>query len=260
MNKILITGGNGHLGKQVVDSLLLKGYNPDVLTTKTILSESNRLRFFTGDLVENKGLKEATERADVIIHCASNPRSFHETDIIGTKNLLETVDKNVTKHFIYISIVGIDKSDYPYYAAKLEVENIITKSGIPFTILRTTQFHDFVFNLIKTLEEQNSENDGFMKIPSEMKFQSVAIHEVADLLVSLALEAPKGLLADFGGPEVLSLEKMVESYLKINQKNSEIRLVESEDIRHNLFTTGINLCPNHNLGKQTWETFLTKKL
>ncbi|WPO77872.1 SDR family oxidoreductase [Flavobacterium sp. KACC 22761] len=259
MNKILITGGNGHLGKYIVDSLLSKGYNPSVLTTQTILSESNRVQFFTGDLVENKGLQEATEGADVIIHCASNPRNFQQTDIKGTKNLLEAIDKNATKHFIYISIVGIDKSDYPYYGAKLEVEKSIINSGIPFTILRTTQFHDFVFNLLKTLEEQNSGNEGFIEIPSGLKFQSIAVNEVADLLISLALEKPKGLLEDCGGPEVFSFEEMVASYLKINRKNRQIKLLESEDIRHKLFTTGINLCPNQKLGKQTWEEFLIQK-
>jgi len=260
MSKVLVTGGNGHLGKHIVSSLPSKGYHPAVLTTRTIHSESSQVQFFTGDLFENKGLKEATVGAEVIIHCASNPRNFKQIDIEGTKNLLDAIDKNVTKHFIYISIVGIDKSDYPYYGAKLEVEDIIAKSGIPFTILRTTQFHDFVFNMIKTLEDQNSENEDFMIIPSGIKFQSIAVHEVADLLVSFALEKPKGLLEDCGGPEVFSFEKMVESYLGINQKNKGIKLVESEDVRHKLFMTGINLCPNQNLGKETWEEFLNKKV
>ncbi|MBO9584357.1 MAG: NmrA family NAD(P)-binding protein [Flavobacterium sp.] len=205
-------------------------------------------------MVENLGLKEAAEGAEVIIHCASNPRNFQQTDIRGTKNLLDAVDKNAIKHFIYISIVGIHKSDYPYYQAKLEVENAIAKSGIPFTILRTTQFHDFVFNIIKGLDQNAKSN--FVTIPSKIRFQSVAVQEVAALLASLALESPKGLMEDFGGPEVLHFEEMAKAYLEATQNTKNLKLKEPEDIRHKLFTTGVNLCPEKNLGKQTWQEYV----
>ncbi len=258
MNKVLVTGGNVNLGKHVVEVLLKKGLETAVLTTKTNNASQNEVQFFTGNLFENIGLKEAAENVEVIIHCASNPRSFLETDIIGTTNLLNAVDRNSIKHFIYISIVGIDKSDYPYYQGKFEVENIIANSGIPFTILRTTQFHDFVLNMIKTLDQ--SEASDSIKIPSGLRFQSVAIKEVAELLVSLSLEESKGLIEDFGGPEILHLEEMTKSYLEAIKSNKLIKLEKSEDIRHKLFTTGVNLCPENHSGKQTWKEYLTKAL
>lgn len=254
MNKILVTGGNGHLGKYIVDILLEKGLKTAVLTTQTNNSVQNNLEFFKGDLFENYGLKEAAAGAEVIIHCASNPRNFQQTDIEGTKNLLEAIDQKTIKHFIYISIVGIDKSDYPYYQGKLAVENSIANSGIPFTILRTTQFHDFVLNMIKALENQSKEYD-VMKIPSGLRFQSVAVQEVASLLAVLALESPKGVMEDFGGPEVLHFEEMVETYFKINKSNKKLELEQPEDIRHKLFTTGVYLCPENNFGKQTWKEY-----
>jgi len=258
MNKVLVTGGNGNLGKHVVEVLLNKGIRTAVLTTKKSNVTLNNLQFFTGDLLENIGLKEATAGVEGIIHCASNPRNFLETDIVGTTNLLNALDRNSIKHFIYISIVGIDKSDYPYYQGKLEVENIIANSGIPFTILRTTQFHDFVLNMIKTLDQ--SEASDSIKIPSGLRFQSVAIQEVAELLVSLSLEESKGLIEDFGGPEILHLEEMTKFYLEAIKSNKLITLEEPEDIRHKLFTTGVNLCPENHSGKQTWKKYLTKAL
>ncbi|WP_289057222.1 NAD(P)H-binding protein [uncultured Flavobacterium sp.] len=254
MNKVLVTGGNGNLGKYVVEALLKKEIKTVVLTTKTSITTQNNIQFFTGDLLENIGLKEAAEDVEVIIHCASNPRNFLQTDIEGTKNLLNAVDRNSIKHFIYISIVGIDKSDYPYYQAKLQVENIVANSGIPFTILRTTQFHDFVLNMIKTLD-QNGKSDS-ITIPSGLRFQSVAVQEVAELLASIALEQSKGLIKDFGGPEVLHFEEMTKSYLETIQSDKDIVLEIPEDIRHKLFTTGVNLCPENNAGKQTWKEYL----
>ncbi|MBL0739524.1 NmrA family NAD(P)-binding protein [Flavobacterium sp. GN10] len=255
MNKILVTGGNGHLGKYIVNALLEKGFKTAVLTTQTNNSVQNNIEFFTGDLFENHGLKEATAGAEVVIHCASNPRNFQQIDIEGTKNLLQAIDRNSIKHFIYISIVGIDKSDYPYYQGKLEVENIIANSGVPFTILRTTQFHDFVLNMIKALESQSAEFDS-ITIPSGLRFQSVAVQEVAALLASLVFEFPKGLMRDFGGPEVLHLEEMIQTYFEVIQNNKNLTLNKPEDIRHKLFTTGINLCPENNGGKQTWKEYL----
>jgi len=255
MNKILVTGGNGHLGKYIVDILLEKGFKTSVLTTQANNCVKNNLEFFTGDLFKNFGLKEAAAGAEIVIHCASNPRNFQQTDIEGTKNLLQALDSNSIKHFIYISIVGIDQSDYPYYQGKLEVENSIANSGIPFTILRTTQFHDFVLTMIKALESQSVESD-VMTIPSGLRFQSVAVQEVAALLASLAFESPKGLMRDFGGPKVLHLEEMIQIYFEIIQSNKNLALKEPEDIRHRLFTTGINLCPENNSGKQTWEDYL----
>ncbi len=257
MNKILVTGGNGHLGKYVVSALIEKGFQTAVLTTQANCEVRNDVEFFTGDLAQNLRLKEAAKGVEVIIHCASNPKNSQQADINGTKNLLDAVDKNTIKHFIYISIVGIHKSDYPYYQAKLEVENAIAKSGIPFTILRSTQFHDFVFNIIKGLD-QNAESNS-ITIPSKMRFQSVAVHEVAELLASLALESPKGLMEDFGGPEVLHFEEMAKTYFQVTQNTKKLKLKEPKDIRHKLFTTGINLCPDNNFGKQTWHEYVIKR-
>ena len=254
MGKVLVTGGNGHLGKYVVDVLLEKGFKTAVLTTRTNISDEREIEFFTGDLIENHGLKAAAAGVEVIIHCASNPQNFNEADIAGTKNLLNAIDRNSIKHFIYISIVGIDKSDYPYYQGKLEVENAIAKSNIPFTIARPTQFHDLVLNMIKTLD-QSTDKDA-ITIPSGLRFQSVAVQEVAEMLVGIALESPSGRRADFGGPEIFRFEEMVKTYLEVIQSDKKIQLEEPLDIRHQLFTTGINLCPDASFGKELWKEYL----
>ena len=257
MNTILITGGTGHLGRKVVRSLITKGCKVRVLSTKTGLHDKHgNVTYYTGNLSENTGLKEAVDGVDTIIHCASNPKNFQQADVEGTKNLLKAIAGNSIKHFVYISIVGIDKSSFPYYQAKLEIEKMLSGSGLPCTIVRTTQFHHFVLNRIQDLISENAGNKSVLKIPQGLKFQSISTHEVADLLAELSLQTPKGLLPDFGGPEVLSFEDMTAEYLEAFQLHRKIQPEATDNICHEVFRSGINLCPGNTFGKQTWEMFL----
>lgn len=255
MDKILITGGTGHLGQKVAGSHLFNNREIRILSTKTISSHTKNITYYKANLASNTQLKRAINGVDTIIHCASNPKNFEQVDIEGTKNLLKAIDSRNIRHFIYISIVGINKSSYPYYKAKLEVENLLSASGLPYTIVRTTQFHNFVLSMIQNLI--NSSNDkSILKIPKGLKFQSIATQEVAELLAKTSLEQPKGLLPDFGGAQILSFEEMAACYLKQFQLQYQLKTEITNDTRHELFKSGINLCPDYTFGKETWNTFL----
>jgi uncharacterized protein YbjT (DUF2867 family) len=257
MKKILITGGTGNLGKQVVDLLLPhKEFEVSILSSRANAHSPGNLKIFKGDLAHNIGLANATENAEIIIHCASDARNFKQVDIDGTHNLLSSLNKKI-RHFIYISIVGVDKTNYPYYQAKHQVEKMIAGSGIPYTILRTTQFHSFVLAMLQPFVENKA--NGVVKIPKGMKFQSVDIKEVAQKLVELSLEEASGLLPEFGGPEILSFEKMSRIYLDIMKLKSIIEPADFEGVRYELFRTGVNLCRDNLFGKVTWQVYLKDK-
>ncbi|HUZ58534.1 MAG TPA: NAD(P)H-binding protein [Hanamia sp.] len=256
MKKVLVTGGTGTLGSEVVKQLLFQQYHTSVLTSRQNPSLPQGCRICNGDLAKNTGLREALQNADIVIHCASNPKSPLETDVRGTRNLMDAIDKNKTHHFIYISIVGIDKSNYPYYKAKSVVEKIIEESGIPFTILRTTQFHNLVLSLIQSFEN----NDGTILVPSGLRFQSIDVSEVAGYLVAIAKEKPGGLLPDRGGPEILTIEEMTKDYLDFLGRQDALHIKPLESERFDLFRSGINLCPYNKSGKITWKEFLLKQL
>lgn len=256
MNRILVTGGTGNLGSQVVDYLLKQHDNVTILTSRNDVRSRENVLMIRGDLESGDGLLSATAEADMIIHCASNPKRVEQVDIDGTRNLLRSISRERTQHFLYISIVGVDKANYAYYRAKYAVEEIIAKSGIPFTILRTTQFHGFVLNLLQSF--MNEQPGGMMTIPAGMKFQSVDIREVARRLTGL-LREPSGLLPDFGGPEVLSFEDMARSYLDFIKAGPKLQLEDSQSDRINLFRSGVNLCPGHADGKMTWQSFLEEQ-
>jgi uncharacterized protein YbjT (DUF2867 family) len=253
MRNILVTGGTGTLGKVVVNKLVNQNSKVSILSSKENVKFPNGVKLFTGNLETGDGLYEAIKDVEVIIHCASNSKNFQGVDIIGTKNLLGAINNKI-HHFIYISIVGIDKSDFPYYLAKLEVEEMIQKSGIPYSILRATQFHNLVLFLIKSFQVENGSS---IIVPERMKFQTIDIRDVADKLVKLAGENPMGKLSDLGGPQVLDLEEMTKIYLKsIKKEDIKVKFQQVESELYNVFKSGINLCPQNALGKITWEEFL----
>jgi uncharacterized protein YbjT (DUF2867 family) len=252
MKTILVTGGTGNLGQEVVNQLINKNYRVSILSSQQNPVFHQAVEIYKGDLGENTGLAEATADADIIIHCASSPKDPQKIDIEGTCNLLAAINKNKTQHFIYISIVGVDKSDYPYYQAKHKVEKMIAESGVPFSILRATQFHSFIYSIIKSF----ASDDKSIQVPQGMHFQSIELKEVAARLVKLAEDTPAGLLPDAGGPQVLSIEDMVLAYLKIKGLHQLSRPIPIANPRYNLFRSGVNLCPANTVGFIAWDEFL----
>ncbi|HEY5328100.1 MAG TPA: NAD(P)H-binding protein [Mucilaginibacter sp.] len=255
MKTILVTGGTGNLGKEVVHQLINKSYQVSILSSQQNLEFDKAVEIFKGDLGENTGLVEAMADADIIVHCASSPKDPQKIDIEGTGNLLAAIDKNKTRHFIYISIVGVDKSDYPYYQAKYKVEKMIAESGLPYSILRTTQFHSFIYNMIKSFVS----DDNSIQIPQGMRFQPIELKEVAVRIVQLVENGATGLLPHTGGPQVLSIEDMVLSYLNIFGLHQIFQPMPIGSPRYDLFRSGINLCPANAVGLTTWEEFLGRQ-
>jgi len=252
MKKVLVTGGTGILGSEVVKQLLSLNYGVCVLSSKKNPKVPEGVQLIHGDLVTGKGLKEATENTDIIIHCASNPKDTENVDIKGTQNLLQAIDKDITKHFIFISIINVDKSDYTYYKTKAQVEKMIAGSGIPFSILRTTQFHNYVLAIIKSLDKNNGE----IVIPDRMRFQSIDVSEAAALLVNLAGSSPVGLLAGTGGPQVLKFERMFKTYLKVLDRHNDLKTKPIEREEYDRYRSANNLWRSNPYGEINWENFL----
>jgi uncharacterized protein YbjT (DUF2867 family) len=257
MKNILVTGATGTLGRALIKQLLDQHFRVNALSSRQDPALPQEIKIYRGDLVTNSGLAEAVNNNEVIIHCASDPANHRQVDVIGTRNLLDAIGKKRGIHFIYISIVGVDKSDYPYYKTKKETEDMIREHGLPWSVLRTTQFHAFVLKFIGSF---NNGNEQLMTIPGGMRFQSVDLAEVAGRLTELIKEGPQGLLPAMGGPEVLSFEEMMEKYLQISGQNNMVQVRPLRAERYDLFRSGVNLCPEHAGGKITWEQYLRLSL
>lgn len=194
MGTILVTGGTGGLGRPTVSLLRAAGHDVRILSRRP--GEGH----IVGDLATGDGLTVALDGVDSVLHLATNRRK----DAAATSRLLSAA-KHV-KHVVFISIVGVEKIPYGYYRDKVACEALIADSGIPFTILRATQFHDFVGAFLHAQRRLP------VIVSLGVPVQTIAVEEVAERLVELAGSAPAGRVADIGGPQVTQLTELIAQW------------------------------------------------
>jgi uncharacterized protein YbjT (DUF2867 family) len=107
-----------------------------------------------------------------------------------------------------VSIVGIHQVPFAYYRSKLQAERIVAQSGVPYSILRATQFHSLIDGMLSGLARVPL----VMPVPAKFRFQSVDTGETAERLVRAVRDGPGGRLPDFGGPQVLTLGEMARTW------------------------------------------------
>ena len=153
---------------------------------------------------------------------------------------------------MFISIVGIDDHPYPYYRTKRDAERVIEGSDLPWTILRTTQFHGFVAWMLAGLARLP-----VLGVPKDVSVQPMAVQEAADRLVDAALGEPAGRLSDVGGPEVLSFEHLARTYLAARDRQRPVVGVPVPGAVGRALREGRHLCPDRAVGTITWKRFLS---
>jgi uncharacterized protein YbjT (DUF2867 family) len=191
---ILVTGGTGTLGRPTVAMLESAGHDVRILSRT-----AGAGRVF-GDLTTGTGLTDALAGVDTLLHLAT---SASRKDVAQTRRLVDAATAAGVTHIVYISIVGVDVVPYPYYQAKFACEQIVEASGVPYTILRATQFHDFVVMFIDLQRRLP------VILSLDVPDQPIAVDEVAARLVELVAAGPSGRVADIGGPEQLRLRDAI---------------------------------------------------
>ena len=209
--RVLVTGGTGNLGRALERSALAAGHIVRIMSRRPRPQSINNREWAQADVASGAGVREAVAGVDAILHAATDPRRAKEVDVNGTRHLVEAARASGITHLIYVSIVGIDEIPYSYYKRKREAEEIIRLSGVPHSILRATQFH----SLLHTLLSVAARVPMVLPLPTDFKFQSVAESEVAERLVRQLGERPSGRLADYGGPEVLTLGAMARTWMSV---------------------------------------------
>ena len=254
MSTVLVTGGTGTLGREVVSRLLNRHHRVRILSHQAHPAMPTAVEVATGDLASGAGLREAAAGVEVILHCASDWRDPHmRTDVAGTRALLDAARAGGLPYILYISIVGVDQTEYPYYRAKREAEQMVEHSGCPWSILRATQYHPFVQYLLQSC---GADTQPEVVVPAGIRMQPIDVGEVADRLVLLLEHGPSGQIAEMGGPQILSLEDMAQTYARLLGRQATIRSVEPADEMYTMMRTGIILTPAHAEGKVTWEQYL----
>ena len=243
MSTVLVTGGTGAFGTPLVARLRERGDEVRVLSRRAGAGSH------VGDLDTGEGVPEAVRGAELVVHAASNSRRGGRTDLAQTEHLLDAARE--IGHLLYISIVGIDRIPYSYYRRKLDCERRIEASGIPFTILRATQFHQLIAFLLR-----GAERLPLAPLPLDFRFQTVAAAEVAARAAELIGSDPRGELVNFGGPEVLSLRQMTETWrAQRGRPRRIVRLPVPGQVGRG-FREGLNTCPDHAQGEQTFTQFV----
>jgi len=258
MTTTLVTGAAGNLGAAVVGALLERDHQVHAHMRSQGAAIPAGVRAFHGDIRKGEELPAASFGVDAIIHCASFFDPDGATDREGARNLIRAAKANGAPHLVYISIVGVDRTPFPYFKTKLEVEKIVEDSGLPHTILRATQFHSFVLRLISGFEDADANR---IALPAGLNFQSIAVEEVAAALVKASERDAAGRLPDIAGPRAYSLEEMTLLYCRLSGKERTITSLTEDPQRdfHDSFRDGRNLAPDHAVGRITWEEFLRQQ-
>ncbi|AXE96906.1 MULTISPECIES: SDR family oxidoreductase [Paraburkholderia] len=200
--KIVVIGGTGLIGSKAVAILRQNGH--EVVAA----SPRNGINSITGE-----GLKEAVAGAQVVIDLANSP-SFEDKAVLeffeaSSRNLLAAEAAAGVRHHVALSIVGIDRTPANgYFRAKVAQEKLIETSGIHYTIIRSTQFLEFLGGIAA------SSADGNVIRVSPGLFQPIAADDVAAIVADVALAAPRNDIVEIAGPERAPFNEIIARYLK----------------------------------------------
>jgi uncharacterized protein YbjT (DUF2867 family) len=256
---ILVTGGTGTLGRLVVPRLRAAGAAVRVLS-RGGRDAAEGVELVTGDLATGEGIEAAVEGAETIVHCAGSSKGDGEKAL----NLVRAASEAGTRHLVYISVVGadripvvsgVDRAMFGYFAAKHAAERAVAGSGVPWTTLRATQFHDLSLTTARQMARLP-----VIPVPAGFRFQPVDTGEVAARLVELALGAPAGLVPDLAGPRVYAMAELVRGYLRARHKHRALVPVRLPGQAARAVRAGANLAPDRAVGRRTWEEFLAERV
>jgi uncharacterized protein YbjT (DUF2867 family) len=245
--KVIVIGGTGLIGTKLVKNLRERGH--EVLAA----SPKSGVNTFTGE-----GVAEALTGAQVVVDVANAPQwddkavlEFFET---AGRNLLGAEKTTAVRHHVALSIVGADRLPASgYLRAKVVQENMIRASGIPFTIVRSTQFFEFV----KGIAQSATEGQTVRLSPGLM--QPIAADDVAAALTDVAVAEPSNGTIEIAGPEPIRMDELARRFLKATRDPRKV----TTDVHALYFGTELNdqsLVPGDNprLGPTRFEEWLSR--
>jgi uncharacterized protein YbjT (DUF2867 family) len=199
--KIVVIGGTGLIGSKTVANLRQDGHEV------AAASPQSGVNTITGE-----GLKDFMAGAQVVIDLANSP-SFEDKAVLeffetSGRNLFAAEAAAGVRHHVALSIVGTDRSDNGYFRAKVAQERLIVASGIPYTIIRATQFLEFLGGIADSSADGN-----MVRLPPSL-FQPIAADDVAPIVAEVALAAPRNGIVEIAGPERAPFNEIVARYLK----------------------------------------------
>lgn len=208
--KIVVIGGTGLIGSQVVSRLRARGH--EVVAG----SPASGVNSLTGE-----GLDEAMAGASVVIDLANSP-SFEDEAVLdffqtSGRHIADAETRAGVKHHMALSVVGTDRlAASGYFRGKIAQEKMIRESGIPYTIIHSTQFFEFLGSIIKSASKEASVH------VSPALMQPIASYDVADAVTTYALRNPEHGVVEIAGPDKVGLSVLVEQFLSLTNDPRQV--------------------------------------
>ncbi|MCV7100538.1 SDR family oxidoreductase [Mycobacterium palustre] len=242
-NRVLVTGGTGTVGNVVVEHLTAAGSDVRVLSRGKRRRQRTDVQHVVGNVTTGGGLDAAVHGVDAIVHCVGPSRP-----------LVAAARRAGSPHLVYVSIVGVDRVPFGFYRRRLASERLIAESGLPWTVLRATQFHDLVAVILRMLAKPP-----VLAVPSA-SLQPVDVREVGQRLAHLALGEPVGRARDFGGPQVRALGDLAHGYLATVGKRRPVAPIRLPGRVFRAVAAGGLLATGGAAGTVTFEQYLRRQL
>lgn len=207
---IVVIGGSGLIGKQLTVLLRQAGH------AVTAVSPSSGVNAVTGE-----GLSEALAGAQVVVDVSNSP-SFEDEAVMhffrtSTRNLLEASARAGVRHFVALSVVGSERVPASgYFRAKVAQEALIQAGPVPYTLVRATQFHEFLMPIAQAATEGQT-----VRLPSA-PLQPIAASDVAAALADVAVQAPLNGTCEVAGPEAVPLDQLIRRVFLARQDSREV--------------------------------------
>jgi uncharacterized protein YbjT (DUF2867 family) len=242
--KIVVIGGRGRVGSKVVEKLGEHGHDAVAADLSTGVNT-----------LSGEGLAEALDGADVVIDVSNSP-SFEDAAVMeffqtSTANILAAEKTAGVGHHVALSVVGADRlPDSGYLRAKVAQEKLIEDSSIPYSIIRATQFYEFVSAIADAATEGDT-----VRVPAAL-IQPIAADEVARAVGRISVGTPVNGIVEVGGPEPLRFEELIRQGLGVDDPREVVADPDAEYFGTKLAETSLVPGPDAQLGEIRFEDWL----
>lgn len=258
MVRVLVAGGTGTAGRQVVAEALRRGHDVTVASRHApdAGAAADGIRHVIADITLGSGLDDALEGVDVVVDTTNGlAGSARAVLTVGAANLLHAAARHGVASAVVLSIVNVDRSSYSYYQAKAAQEQIYRDSTLATRVVRATQFHDLATSMFSA-----GSKAGFVPAVTGTRMQSIAVRDVAGFLVDAAegTGVAENATANFGGPEVLSTRAMAQEWKAATGSRALIVPLRMPGQIGREWRSGLNLVPDRALGTITYSRWLAQ--
>lgn len=252
MGIVLVTGGTGTLGREVV-SRLRRAWVPVRVLSRRPQESDEGVEYVVGELANGDGVEAAVAGVEVVVHLAGGANA--KGDDVMTRRLVEAARRAGVRHMVVISVTGADGVPLRYPRTKFAVERIVAESGVPWTVLRAAQFHGLMLTVARAMAKLP-----VIPVPTGMRAEPVDARDVAERLVELVQGEPAGMAPDIAGPAAYGLDEVIRDYLRAGGKRRVLLKVRVPGKVGRAYRQGRNLArPGATRGTRTWPDYLAEQ-